>query len=403
MKKKFVRTETLLLKQIEDDEKNPFYHQNYVRILAAQKRYEDVIRAANRAFEVCGDRMNPNNRQMISFDLAVALTNTGRHKEAENLCKGILDENPENLDMLFALASNKLKTGRYEEAVEGYKRFLDVLKKKKQQPRYEGLIIETYSYDHRAWASLSEAYTLLSKFDDALSAAEKALELKPDNGEYHVTFAKALVNCGRTDEALVHLKEQDKKKDPGADFYIKWAAATKTLPLGDAEEIYKQGISRYPESVELNANYAFFLESNDTLKAVEKWNYVLSLNEDYIEAYVHLTHMYAEERELDKLKATAVKFLNRCTRPLFLKNVGAACIKAQDYQTAIEVLSRYLQFYPDDGETLADVATCYVKIGQYEAAIIGYKAALQLDPSNSSVILNLERLEKILAGSAVGE
>jgi len=399
MKKKYQRTESLLLKQIEQEKDNAFSHQNYVRILAAQKRYEDVLKAAENAFNLCKKTMNQNNRQMISFDYSVALLNLDLLDRAENVCNEILEEFPENLDITYALANVKLKKGEYKEAVSLFNKFLKILENKRKQPKYEGLIIETYSYDHRAWACLSDAYTFLSKFDDALKSAENALKINPDNYEYHVIYARALVNMGQQEKALDYLKEIDKNKRPSVAFYSKWSSLSETLPLGEKQEILDLGLKKHPDSVELNSLYAHLFESSDPEKAETIWNRVLSFDTENCNAMLHLAFLFLQEKQNNKFHDITEKFINKCTRPVYFKKLGALCIKAQDYGTAIEVLGKYLEYFPEDAGTLADVATCYVKIGQYEAALIGYKAALAFDPGNSSVILNLERLEKILSHS----
>ena len=45
-------------------------------------------------------------------------------------------------------------------------------------------------------------------------------------------------------------------------------------------------------------------------------------------------------------------------------DLGNLCIKIEEYARAIELLERYLAAFPADAMTVANIATCYAKLGK---------------------------------------
>ena len=101
MKEKYRRTERLLKKQLEEDQTNPFTYCNYLRVLRAQQRYDDVIREGRKALEICKGRMSEAHRQMVVYDTALCVMLTGKEDESESMCRDVLADHPNNLDLLF--------------------------------------------------------------------------------------------------------------------------------------------------------------------------------------------------------------------------------------------------------------------------------------------------------------
>ena len=77
-----------------------------------------------------------------------------------------------------------------------------------------------------------------------------------------------------------------------------------------------------------------------------------------------------------------------------LHDLGNLCIEIEEYNKAIELLGRYLAAFPTDAMAVANIATCYAKLGKFDAAIIGLEAALELDSRCSYAIQNLAVLKR---------
>ncbi len=397
MQAKFKRTESLLLKQIEEDRSNPFAHHNYLRILRAQERYEDGVEVGKKALLVCKHRMSEHHRQMITYDTAHCCMLVGAHREAESLCRDILDEYPSNLDCLFTLACVQTCQKRYQDAIDTFHRFLSAQKNHKEKPENNMLIVDSYTFDHRAWDNIAKNLLQLGKNEEALEAAGKALDIRPDKAVYDLTLAEALYKLGRRNEARDHLQTVESEKKALPDFYIKWAMLSRRYPeLGSPEKILGRGVRTFPDNDEVHNSLAYALFEHDPGEAEEAWHRALQHNPNHVGAKVGLAKLYAHGGKSEDLERTVDDISKASNNREVLKMVGGYCLHAQRYAKAIEVFSRYMTLNPEDTEVLSDVATCYAKLGQYEAALVGYREALRLDSHNPTILKNIKALQRLI-------
>lgn len=77
-------------------------------------------------------------------------------------------------------------------------------------------------------------------------------------------------------------------------------------------------------------------------------------------------------------------------------DLGNLCIEIEEYTAAIELLEKYLKTSPVDITAITNIATCYIKLGKLEPAIIGFRAALTIDPTCNYALHNLSILNKRL-------
>lgn len=100
-------------------------------------------------------------------------------------------------------------------------------------------------------------------------------------------------------------------------------------------------------------------------------------------------------------KDSAIKFINNTlesnpSNGNVYHDLGNLCIEIAEYKIAIELLEKYLNVSPADVTTITNIATCYARLGKLEPALIGFKAALIFDPTNTYALQNLEVLNKRL-------
>ncbi|HUV95303.1 MAG TPA: tetratricopeptide repeat protein, partial [Anaerolineae bacterium] len=111
-------------------------------------------------------------------------------------------------------------------------------------------------------------------------------------------------------------------------------------------------------------------------------------------AWVKVHHRLGDRREtvsgLDRLLVLGGL---GCQENLTL---AAISISLEAYDRATAFLETYLQEKPEGVGALADLATCYVKMGRYAAALEGYRAVLHSDPENANVRRNLRALQRRL-------
>lgn len=125
------------------------------------------------------------NFENIYFDRGYAYIMSGKYPEAKKDMEKQLELNPHDLKSLTNLAHLKTKLGMYEEALKDY----DLLLEYKDNEHLYAL------YNNKA-----DLYKEISKYEMALDAVNKAIELKPD---YAIGFST---------RAGIYLKLGDKLK-----------------------------------------------------------------------------------------------------------------------------------------------------------------------------------------------
>ena len=229
MQVKYRRTEQLLLKQLAEDKSNPFANQNYIRVLRAQRRYEDAAKSGKNALDICKTKMNDTHYQMIAGDTSFCLIGINKAVEAEKLIREVLQKYPDNLDMMYALGLSLMKQKRYLEAISSLKNFIDFAKKLKKQPQHTRVLIDTYDYEHQAWGHISECYFDLKEFDKAITAIDKALANRDDLPMYYSTKARILLKRGQTLNAQKLLSECEQTKKTDSVYYKRWFTPLQSL------------------------------------------------------------------------------------------------------------------------------------------------------------------------------
>jgi len=166
--------------------------------------------------------------------------------------------------------------------------------------------------------------------------------------------------------------------------------------LGSPEKILGRGVRTFPDNDEVHNSLAYALFEHDPGEAEEAWHRALQHNPNHVGAKVGLAKLYAHGGKSEDLERTVDDISKASNNREVLKMVGGYCLHAQRYAKAIEVFSRYMTLNPEDTEVLSDVATCYAKLGQYEAALVGYREALRLDSHNPTILKNIKALQRLI-------
>ena len=125
----------------------------------------------------------------ISFQDAVALFQRGQSREAETLCRTILQRNPRHAESLYLLGLIATEKGNFRRAVEMIGKAI------KLAPEYPP-----------AHGSLGNALNELGRRDEALESYNRALQLNPSFAEIYVSRGYTLNELGRPHEAVDSLE-----------------------------------------------------------------------------------------------------------------------------------------------------------------------------------------------------
>jgi len=330
------------------------------------------------------------------YDIAYSLLMTGQVRRTEELCRDMLREFPSNLDFLFVLGSALVSQKEYKKGIQVFKRFLYIRKKENKNPKYTHLIIDTLNFEHKAFGNISDCYFELGNLEKARACTEKAIRLRPDLPVYKASRSRILLEEGKIAEARQVLSECEQSGKTDAAFYLRWGALCRKYPdLGKAVDILKRGLIEYSTSDELHNSMAYIIHSEEPGAAENEWLETLDLNPDHIGAHVGLSKLYARSGRIGKLEKEAEYILANHHESYILKEVGGYCLHAEQYSRAADLFSKYLYHVPTDVEVLADVASCYARMGCIEAALIGYKEALCISPKDPTILRNLKILQNM--------
>ncbi len=116
--------------------------------------------------------------------------NSGEFKEAEEICKEIINTQPQNIEALHFLGLINFQNKNYNEAIEYIERALK---------------INPYFAD--AYNNLGIIYYNLGKFDRAFEHYQKAVELNPQNADVYNNIGVILQSISQFDESISYFQK----------------------------------------------------------------------------------------------------------------------------------------------------------------------------------------------------
>jgi len=403
MAKKHRRTGDLLRKQLEENPQNTFAQMNYVRILRNQENFDEAIKQGMKFLGAYRSQMTPMHYQMISNDVAYSLMIAGRYDESEEICRDVLEKNPKNLDILFTMGAIYSRQGDYAGACPYYEKFVRVKGEEEQRPEFTQLIVDTYTIEDKAWNNLGECYKNMELYDKAVRAYRKAIELNEKDVVYYRNLAYSYIQLNRLDNVEDVFKRAIELGI--ADDFIHFKLGEVYRIQGDPD----RAIEQYRRSLMINEGLvgarnamANVLLAEGRLEEAEQYlQEAERLSPRHVGVLLGLARLESGRGRKAETRSYVDRIieLNPTDKSLCL-DLAAITVACEDYDRAIELFEDYLRYRPTDFEALTDLSTCYVKLGQYSSALIGYQAALQINPQHQPARDNLVIMERALQGAA---
>jgi tetratricopeptide (TPR) repeat protein len=124
--------------------------------------------------------------------------------------------------------------------------------------------------------------------------------------------------------------------------------------------------------------------------AIENFEKCLSLNPDYVDAYINLGEIYAKKGDLDKAeKALEEAIVRDPKRTSAFINLGAVYDLKKEFRKAAEVLIKALNIDPGKVNAYLNLGVVFAKMGKIKKAIEAFEEGLRRDPKNVSIMNNL--------------
>ncbi len=211
----------------------------------------------------------------------------------------------------------------------------------------------------------------------------KAIDILPDNPQFHVNRGEMCRLLKRTEEAITH-GEKAVKLDP------KSAIALSNLGIAyydvkdyeKSESLQKKALKIKPDLVQALNNLGSILRANkDREGAIEYYQKVLEIDPNYLESLNNLGALYIEDNKSDEAIKTLLKTLK--INPQYAEahnNLGNAFLTKEDSDRAMAAYNHALKLKQDYPEPMIGIARIYRERDQYDDAVMTVKRALKLNP-----------------------
>ncbi|KKO19771.1 MAG: glycosyltransferase [Candidatus Brocadia sp.] len=402
MRKKYKRTGDLLRQQLAENPDNLFIMTNLIRNYRNEFDFNKVIELGEKGLKLSEPQTDynaRNQRQRIYVDLVHAFINTNQLDKAEGICSEAIKENHDSLDILFVMGEILLRKEKFHDALYYFKKYLIIKDREDKKPVFNLSIVDAYYYEHKAYDNIGVCYEKLHLPNEAEIAYKKAITLNDKEPQHYSNLAQLYISQQSVEKAEDIVTTAIKRGIGNDSLYMLTGQIQSLMKKPyDAINTMRQLICRSNRNIPA---YLFLInlliQTNQLKEAEDTVQAIISSNPD------HLGLKCLRERIKFKNgdKDSAIKFIHTILESnssdgSVYHDLGNLCIEIEEYHTAIELLEKYLKVAPVDTNTVTNIATCYAKLGKLEPALMGFQAALTLDPACTYALQNLEIMNRRL-------
>ena len=218
-------------------------------------------------------------------ELALQHHQSGRLREAEQLYRQILTEQPQHAGALHNLGLIAHRVGRHDMAVDLFRQAIALM------PNWA-----------EAYCNLANALREMGQLDQAIAAYCQAIAIRPNFPEAHSNLGNALRDKGQLDEAVAACHEAIALRPDYAQAYNNLGNA-----LGDKRQL-DDAIFAYRKAIEFNSNFAeAYNNLGQTLtrkgqldEAIAACRQAIALKPNYAEAHSNFALALLIEGKLDE-------------------------------------------------------------------------------------------------------
>jgi len=340
-------------------------------------------------------------------------------QDSETLYGYMLDLAPAASPVYLNLGNTVLKQGRYDEAIEHYRKAVSISPMFVEAHynlgvalsaagRY-GEAIEAYqsalrlNKNHTGVLShLADALARSGQLDRAIALYNKLLAKRPNDTEILNNAGLALVKKGRVDEGIgLYNKSLEINPDSAEVLNNLGNALVVKEDFEQAVACFEKALALKGEFAETSYNLANTLRQMGRLdEAVGYYSEALRLAPDDADAHCGLGLVLAERKEYDEAAAHFRKAVQ--LNPSFSRahyHLGLVCYNQNDVDGAVEQFRKVLELHPDDAQMHCNLGILLMQKGARGEAVREFRRSLELDPNLEAA---RRHLESIRAGQGAG-
>jgi tetratricopeptide (TPR) repeat protein len=311
---------------------------------------------------------------------ARALVGAKRYEEGRDQFSRLLADNPNNADVIYAVAVLSLQLNDKALAETNLKRLVEIGYSEADSARlYLGQIAE----ERKAWDEAIRWYAQIEGGDQYLAG--------------QLRIASVLAQTGRLDEARKGLRAAQ-ASTPRERAQLVLGEAQLLREAGryvDAYGVLEGGLAAQPEQPDLLYEAALAAEKIGRSDVLERdLRLLIKLKPDNAHAYNALGYSLADRGErLDEAQKLIDKALELAPDdPFILDSKGWLLYRKGDSASALDVLKRALTIRPDP-EIAAHVGEVLWALGRRDEAVKAWDAAAKASPDNEALAATIKRFK----------
>lgn len=377
-------------------------HRSFADMAYRMENYTAALDATRKALAI-----EPDNQSTLVLQNRLLLE-TGQAELALSNMRGLIEQNPEDTELLLNYARMQVLARQYPEALESFAKALErkpndpdliystallelELKHYDRAERYFTQLTLTESHANEANYYLGEIAQQKKQFDQSIGWYNRVRE-----GEYYleaqIRIAQMLTELGQKDEARAHLVRLRKMQAHDALKTRLYLAEGELLQdqenYTESMNVFDAALEEYPDNIELLYGRAMVGEKMDRLDILERdLNAILKIEPDNATALNALgytladrTNRYQEAYVLIE-KALALK----PDDPAILDSMGWVKYRLGDLQAALNYLLKAWSKFPDP-EIASHLTQIYWALGQQEQARKTLEKALADAPDDARLL-----------------
>jgi tetratricopeptide (TPR) repeat protein len=316
----------------------------------------------------------------VRLAYARALVGAKRYEEARDQFSQLLADNPNNADVIYAVAVLSLQLNDRGPAETNLKHLVDLGYSEADSARlYLGQIAE----DRKAWDEAIQWYGQVGIGEQYVAA--------------QLRMANVLAQTGHLDEARNRLHEaQARTPRENAQLIIGEAQLLRDAGrYPDAYSVLESGLAAQPEQPDMLYEAALAAEKIGKSDVLERdLRLLIKLKPDNAHAYNALGYSLADRGErLEEAQKLIEKALELAPDdPFILDSKGWVLFRKGDAAGAVEVLKRALSIRPDP-EIAAHFGEVLWVLGRRDEALRAWNEAAKTSPDNAALATTIKRFK----------
>jgi len=253
-------------------------------------------------------------------------------------------------------------------------------------------LTEQYPDAFIVWNILGASATQIGMLDQAITAFQKVISLKPDYAEAYSNMGNALRGQGKLKQSIEAYKKSISLKPNYAEAYNNMGnALIEQAMLDEAIIAFQKAISLKPDYAEAYTNMGNAFKEQDKLdEAITVFQKVISLNPNYAEAYSNMGVALQEQFKLeDSIEAFNKSISLKPDYAEAYSNMGVTLQEQFKLDEAIDAYNKSISLKPDYAETYSNMGRVLHDQGKLDEAIEAFNTSISLKPDYAEAHQNL--------------